>query len=227
MKRIVIFFGFAASLFAWADSERHTREQLESFHKADLVNLVLRLEEQLFGSTPNPGDGRQCRTYNPLAGEYGQILAPLMHEGYSDHGTLRWPNGVDFMTRHRNYSDDFNLSYMNGKTLKVAHENYSDDGTIKWSNGQTLYLAHQNYSDDGSVFRPDGSYMLKRHQNYSDDRSRYGLPVERFEEGSTVTQARLTSDDNVEVQIRTGGPGWSVTIRLDAHRGSVSVEECF
>lgn len=200
----------------------YTREELQLKSKSELIEIVLDLQNGGGG-----GGGDECTTIDPFSGDRPAILNFRNHPGYSDHGTLTYPNGQIFMVRHAGYSDDFTLYYPNGALLQRRHAGYSDHLTAYWPNGQTQTLKHAGYSDDGQIYRADGSIWLRRHAGYSDDRQRYGLPVENVSTDGVSVGARLTPADAAVSTLRLGGDNWTVQIVVQGEDDSVVLKECF
>lgn len=221
MKSAPLFLMIPMMAFATLARADWTREELQLKTKSELIEIVLDLQQG------GGGGGDSCQTIDPFSGERPAILTFRSHPGYSDHGTLTYPNGQVFMLRHSGYSDDYQLYFPNGQILQRRHSGYSDHLTAYWPNGQTQTLKHSGYSDDGQIYRADGSIWLRRHAGYSDDRQRYGLPVENFSADGVAVNARLTPADAAVSTLRLGGDNWTVQIILNGEDDSVVLKECF
>ncbi len=208
---------------AWA-VHRHTAAELAHLTKDQLIDLVLDLEHQLFD--PNH-DEWGCQSYSPLNGETGDLLVPVKHPGYADHGTLKWPNGNVFLLRHNDYADDWTLKYPDGKVLQLRHEDYANDHTLYWSNGNVLQLRNKDYVNDRTIYRHDKSIWLKRNKGYVDDRQRFGLPMESFTDGNIQSSARLTSNDEVTLRVTVTDELWKVVLDVHSNTDHIQVTECF
>jgi hypothetical protein len=212
----------AVFLAGSAFADHYTREQLEQKSKAELIGIILYLQDGGSGG----GGGGGCREYNPLEGETGSILTVVRNPGYSNHGTLKWPDGSVFMKRNSGYNNDKELYYPGGDVMVKRNKGYSNDQTVFWPNGATMLLRNNGYANDGSIFRADRSVWLKRNRGYSDDRQRYGLPVEQYHAGDASVRARLTDDDSVSSTTRVSGQGWSVEVTVTGPENDVVVREC-
>lgn len=208
---------------------KHTRTELEAMTKADLIDLVMDLETRLENTHPY----RDCRTYNPLNDETGNVLSRVNNSGYANDGTLKWPNDKIFMKRNAGYANDRTLYYPNGEPFLLRNSGYADDGTIYWPNGKVLLKRNRGYANDGTINRSNESVWLLRNRGYTNDQQRYGVPVERFALDDFQVIARLTDGDGVRIRLETNGDSWELEINLLAEESnrdftySVNVRECF
>jgi hypothetical protein len=227
-------WAFVTGLFAMAATAEAASLQLSPGEIVTLnPNTTTTVSCSGSGDFPPPIN-QQCKTFYPLKGDTGTIFSRINHAGYSDDGTLKWPDGSIFLRRHAGYSDDFTILYPGNKVLFLRHNGYSDDGTLYWSNGQTMLRQHSGYSDHGTILRPDGTTWLLRHAGYSDDLSRFGLPLEQFEDSAFSTRARLTDANSVSSVIKHVTSTYSITITIEPYAPNVAgstdflkVEECY
>jgi hypothetical protein len=204
----------------------YTRQELEKLSKDTLVEIILDLQDAGPGGGGRP-QPKQCSTYLPEKNEKGSILNPLNNPGYTNHGTIKYPNGQTFMLRNSGYTNDYTFYYPNGTVMLVKNSGYTNHGTVNWPNGKTLLKENKGYTDHGSVFHSDGSSWLLRNSGYTNDRQRTGLPVEtvKLDDGVSV-KAKLTTADSVTVSTILKGSGYSVEISLDGATKEVKVKEC-
>lgn len=160
--------------------------------------------------------GELCETFNPLRGESSSVFTVVRNPGYSNNGTLKWPNGNVFLLRNSGYNNDYTLKYPNGNTMRLKNTGYTNNNQTYWPNGQKLLLMNSGYSNHGTIYRNDGSVWLLRNRGYNNDGQRYGLPVDRYENGREETmEARLTNDDSVTSVYRYVDSTYSVEIRMN------------
>jgi hypothetical protein len=179
-------------------------------------------------STTNSGADSfgSCRTYSPLRGEVGSLMTRVSNPGYTNDGTLRYPNGKVFMLRNSGYRNDYQISYPNEQIMMLSNDGYTNDKTIYWPNSRVMFLENQGYTNDGTIYRQDGSVWLQRNIGYSNDRQRFGLPIENYSADGINVTSQLSGTDGVIAVTTLADPSWSIAISLDGITKKLLVREC-
>lgn len=219
MLKRILFVSSLVFVSASASADDYTRRELEQKSKSELIDIILRLQ--------GGGSGGGCKTFDPLAGETGTLFRLVQNPGYSNDGTLKWPNGEVFLVRNRGYNNDQTLGYPNGNKMVLRNSGYGNDNTIFWPNGNKMRYVNSGYSNDGTIYRADESMWLRRNRGYSNDLERIGLPFENFSVDGFEVRARLTDDHSVDSVTYVQGDGWSIEVTLHGGDNSVSVTECY
>jgi hypothetical protein len=228
-KLSLVFLSVFVVASAHAITKRYTRSELENFSAAKLVEIVLELQERLFDGDDHGRNRLQCTTFNPNKGESGKLITKFKNPGYSNDGTLRWPDGSTFLRMNPGYTDHKNMYYPNGKTLVRKNSGYTDDNTVYWPNGTALQVRNPGYTNDGTINHMDGSVWLRRNRGYTDDGERNGLPVEKNQVDKLNVEARITDDNFVTYKVMIDGDGYRITVDVatTSSAPTVSVTECF
>jgi hypothetical protein len=230
-SKFILSISFIAAAFAplssFADSRRHTRGELEDMNRSDLIDLVIQLEDKIFGG----GGGSRCTDLDLNSSSEARVLTRVRNPGYTNDGTLKWPSGTVFLLRNSGYTNDNTLLYSNGNKMLVRNSGYTNDGTSYWSNGKILRVANDGYTNDGSLFRSNGDAWFIRNEGYTNDRTRVGLPIESLRQDSTNATAEITDSRGAfAVDITESGDNWSVRVRITqgdtARLPTIEVREC-
>ncbi len=169
----------------------------------------------------------ECHTFSPdeASQESSLVVDVVSNSGYTDDGSLRWPNGKTMFLRNDGYVDDESVFWPNGKVLLKRHDGYVDDHSLFWPTGKTMLTRHEGYVDDGSTFHSDGSPWLVRNAGYTDDNARQGGARSKFRDRKHSISARLVGDGGIRLSAKTYGDDWVVTINYSA-AGGLRITEC-
>jgi len=223
-KFLLLFFSFSFLVYA---GSRHTRSELESMSKPELVRLALDLEKKLYGDD----DFLDCISYRPLQDEAGV----LMQKDYQ--GSLKWPNGNKFLYRWKGYNRDKELYYPNGKEMVKRWTGMNSDKKVFWPNEKVLMDRWKGHSSDGRMFHADGSKWLERSRGYSSDGQIFGSPIEYFKADGFEVKARIAENYGLRHTTKVYGDEWTIEVLLEVaetkaratldYEHKVLVIECF
>lgn len=216
-----VVVGLTSTVFA--RPQAYTREQLQQLSKEELIGIVLYLQGNSNG---------KCQKYSLENPKVGSVIIRVNHPGFSDDGTLKWPNGKVFLLRNAGFTNDRTLYYPNGQVVRLANKGFTNDGKTFWSNGTVQRLANEGFTNDGNITHADGSAWLVRNRGFSNDFQRAGAPTESIAGDGFTTTARLTPEHAVTAVTTVAGPGWTVNLRVNASaidqaKDEIYYEECF
>ncbi len=200
----------------------YTQQELQAFSPKELVDLILHLQSK--SQNPNAG---LCKSFKPLDGEGSNVFSKVNNPGYTDHGSLKWPNGQIFMRRNSGSTNDFSFYYPDGKIMYKRSLGFANDRSIYWPNDQVLLKKNEGYQDNNSLFHADGSSWLRRNPGYTNDGQLTGLPIDQFEQGEVQVRAMITDKKSVIVQVQVDSDLFKVSVDIDPSLSKpVTVREC-
>jgi hypothetical protein len=95
-----------------SDRERHRRSQLEELTKDQLIDLVISIERKRRAPQDLCDEtGYQVSSSIDLSDPKTEILSAIKNRGYTDDGSLNWPNAKVLYKRNKGYTDDKSIFY--------------------------------------------------------------------------------------------------------------------
>lgn len=210
---------FSTMVFATS----YSREQLQQMSKEELIGIVLYLQG---------GTNSNCERYELDGTQASSLMVRVSHPGYSDDGSLKWPNGKTFLLRNPGYNTDRTLYYPNGQILRLEFPGNGNDHMTYWPNFKVQRVVNKGYSNDGAIFHADGSNWLIRNRGYNNDLDRVGAPTDSVSVDGFTTSARLTPDNAIVAVTTVSGDGWSIHVyatssAVDYSKDRIFFDECF